>query len=78
MIAPRLLPPTRVLPNIRWRAVADTETRIAFAHITSMSFEIPFNTTGKKWVRFAAWDVAGNGALEQPIKLNQPPTTTTK
>ena len=32
-------------------------------------FEIPFNVTGKKWVRFAVWDSAGNGALVQPIKL---------
>jgi hypothetical protein len=32
-------------------------------------FRIPFNATGKKWVRFAAWDSAGNGALVQPIKL---------
>jgi hypothetical protein len=28
-----------------------------------------FDTTGKKWVRFAAWDSASNGALVQPIKL---------
>ena len=33
-------------------------------------FEIPFDATGKKWVRFAAWDTAGNGAMVQPIKLN--------
>lgn len=32
-------------------------------------FEIPFEATGKKWVRFAAWDVAANGALVQPIEL---------
>ena len=32
-------------------------------------FQIPFDTTGKKWVRFAAWDSAGNGALVQPVKL---------
>ena len=32
-------------------------------------FRIPFNASGKKWVRFAAWDSAGNGALVQPIKL---------
>lgn len=32
-------------------------------------FQIPFDTTGKKWMRFAAWDSAGNGALVQPIKL---------
>jgi hypothetical protein len=35
----------------------------------SHRFEIPFDTTGKKWVRFAAWDSAGDGALEQPAKL---------
>jgi hypothetical protein len=32
-------------------------------------FEIPFDATGKKWVRFAAWDTAGNGAMAQPVKL---------
>jgi hypothetical protein len=38
-------------------------------------FQIPFNAAGKKWVRFAAWDVATNGAFVQPIKLH--PSTTT-
>ena len=32
-------------------------------------FEIPFDAAGKKWVRFAAWDVATNGALVQPVSL---------
>lgn len=32
-------------------------------------FGIPVDTRGKKWVRFAAWDSAGNGAMEQPVKL---------
>lgn len=32
-------------------------------------FRIPFDPAGKKWVRFAAWDSAGEGAMEQPIKL---------
>ena len=32
-------------------------------------FEIPLDASGKKWVRFAAWDVATNGALMQPISL---------
>ena len=31
---------------------------------------LPFDATGKKWVRFAAWDTAGNGAAVQPVKLN--------
>ena len=32
-------------------------------------FQIPFDARGKKWVRFAAWDAAGNGAMVQPVKL---------
>jgi hypothetical protein len=32
-------------------------------------YQIPFEATGKKWVRFAAWDIAGNGAMVQPIRL---------
>ncbi|MFN7917352.1 MAG: hypothetical protein U0Q55_18550 [Vicinamibacterales bacterium] len=33
-------------------------------------FEIPFDATGKKWVRFAAWDTASNGAMVQPVRVN--------
>jgi len=29
-------------------------------------FAIPFDATGKAWVRFAVWDSAGNGAFVQP------------
>ena len=32
-------------------------------------FEIPFEAAGRKWVRFAAWDSAGNGAMVQPVSL---------
>jgi hypothetical protein len=35
----------------------------------SKEFKIPFDATGKKWVRFAVWDSAGNGAYVQPITL---------
>jgi hypothetical protein len=35
----------------------------------SHRFQIPFTADGKRWVRFAAWDSAGNGAMVQPIKL---------
>ena len=35
----------------------------------SRQFRIPFETAGKKWVRFAAWDSAGNGAFTQPVHL---------
>ncbi len=33
-------------------------------------FQIPFNAAGKKWVRFAVWDSAGNGAMVQPIRVS--------
>ena len=33
-------------------------------------FNIPFDPTGKKWVRIAAWDSAGNGAMGQPVRVN--------
>jgi hypothetical protein len=39
-------------------------------------FQIPFNAAGKKWVRFAAWDVATNGAFVQPVRLTSATTTT--
>ena len=39
-------------------------------------FQIPFDATGKKWVRFAAWDVATNGAFVQPIKLGTATSST--
>ena len=37
----------------------------------SRRFEIPFDAAGKSWVRFAAWDSAGNGAFVQPVWLAQ-------
>jgi hypothetical protein len=35
----------------------------------SKKFNVPFDPAGKKWVRFAVWDSAGNGAFTQPIHL---------
>jgi hypothetical protein len=35
----------------------------------SHRFRIPFEAIGKKWVRFAVWDSAGNGAFTQPVHL---------
>ena len=32
-------------------------------------FTIPFEAAGRKWVRFAVWDSAGDGAFVQPVKL---------
>jgi hypothetical protein len=45
------------------------------AHGTK-KFSIPIDATGKAWVRFAAWDSAGNGAFTQPSWLNAPAKTT--
>jgi hypothetical protein len=42
----------------------------------SKKFSIPFDATGKQWVRFAVWDSAGNGAFVQPVWLNATRTTT--
>jgi hypothetical protein len=39
---------------------------------SSKRFSIPFDATGKLWVRFAAWDSAGNGAFAQPVWLHAP------
>jgi hypothetical protein len=36
----------------------------------SRKFRVPFDATGKKWIRFAVWDSAGNGAFTQPVHLN--------
>jgi hypothetical protein len=40
-------------------------------------FQIPFNAEGKKWVRFAVWDSAGEGAFVQPVKLQPAKAVTT-
>ena len=34
------------------------------------TFEIPVDLSTAKWVRFAAWDVAGNGAFNNPVALD--------
>jgi len=34
---------------------------------TTHHYSIPFDATGKKWIRFAAWDSAGNGTFTQPV-----------
>ena len=37
------------------------------APLSSHRFHIPFDAAGKKWVRFAVWDSAGNGKrLDSP------------
>jgi hypothetical protein len=40
---------------------------VGMAPLSSHHFHVPFNPAGKKWVRFAVWDSAGNGAFTQPV-----------
>jgi hypothetical protein len=40
---------------------------------SSRQFRVPFDASGKKWVRFAAWDSAGNGAASQPVHFAEHP-----
>lgn len=35
----------------------------------SHRFRVPFDATGKKWVRFAVWDSAGDGGFTEPVPL---------
>ena len=42
----------------------------------SHEFKIPFDATGKKWVRFAVWDSAGDGAYTQPVLLSSTASST--
>jgi hypothetical protein len=45
------------------------------AHGTK-KYAIPFDATGKVWVRMSVWDSAGNGAFVQPVWLNPTLKTT--
>ena len=47
------------------QVIAATE----FAALSSHRFRVPFDASGKKWVRFAVWDSAGNGGFTQPVSL---------
>jgi len=39
-------------------------------------FAIPFDATGKDWVRLSVWDVAADGAFTQPVRLSKTVTST--
>ncbi len=57
--------------EIVWGDGAKIERRLLpatdLAPFGSKTFRIDFDSRGKKWVRFAAWDSAGNGAFTQPV-----------
>ena len=55
MVADRLSPVARDLPAIEVRPVVDEITRAAFAHITSASFEVPWNICREVYGQERAW-----------------------
>ncbi|OYU69259.1 MAG: hypothetical protein CFE28_04120 [Alphaproteobacteria bacterium PA2] len=52
------------------RTVIPTRDLAPFA---SHRFEFPIPAKGAKWVRFAAWDIASNGAVSQPMRTGAMP-----
>lgn len=61
MLAERLRPPDRLLPEVECRAVADAATRADFAHATSLNFDIPFGTCKLVYGGEEAWRHAYHG-----------------
>jgi ribosomal protein S18 acetylase RimI-like enzyme len=61
MIASRLLPPVRTLPDIECRPVCDFKTRTTFAEITSICFEIPPGIAAAVYGPESAWHGAYKG-----------------
>jgi hypothetical protein len=58
--------------NVATQTIKATDTT---AHGTRR-LSIPFDATGKAWVRMSIWDSAGNGAFVQPVYLNMSRQTT--
>jgi len=56
------------------RQIISATDSVAFG---TKHFAIPFDATGRAWVRFAVWDSAGNGAFVQPVWLSPKVGTTT-
>ncbi len=63
MIADQINPPTRILPPIEIRQVEDETTRFAFAHITSVSFDVPWNICKEVYGNERAWKGSFQGYL---------------
>lgn len=61
MFADRLLPPRRRLPDMLVKRVGDEATRRAFAHITSVAFEIPGTICLEIYGSGMAWKGAFHG-----------------
>jgi hypothetical protein len=67
--------PLEFIEVVRGNSDGTTDRQIVsatdLAPFGSKNFHIPFDPKGVKWVRFAAWDSAGNGAFTQPVHLGR-------
>lgn len=63
MIADRLAPPSRELPSLEVKPVCDAGTRGAFAHITSVAFDVPWSVCREVYVPERAWAGTFRGFL---------------
>ncbi len=55
MVAETLTPLSRYLPPMEYKLVSDTQTRIDFAHLTTLNFDIPFATSRAIYEPEQAW-----------------------
>ncbi|HBY61957.1 MAG TPA: hypothetical protein DEH78_19225, partial [Solibacterales bacterium] len=58
MIAEQLRPPVHPQPHLVCRRVGDAATRAAFAHITSVTFDIPYAASRRMYESERGWDRA--------------------
>jgi hypothetical protein len=60
------------LVEVVWGDGARTERRVVSGADVAADgrhrFRVPVDASAAKWLRFAAWDIAGNGALTQPVR----------
>lgn len=63
MIAERLAPATHPLPSVEVRPVSDQATRSAFAHITSIAFDVPWTVCREVYGAERAWQSAFRGYI---------------
>lgn len=63
MITERIAAPTRRLPGIEVKRVCDVATRSAFAHITSIAFEVPWAICREVYGTERAWKGSFRGFI---------------
>lgn len=61
MVAESLQPPRRMLPQLECRLVSDEASRLAFCEVTSVVFELPFNTSRQIYGSEKVWKQSMRG-----------------